>query len=187
MESSGEAHVAWPLRWRVGLLAVLLVLAACGEHAGRVQPGIGAQLPAVVLTSLTGEAPTSTEALRGTALVINFWATWCGPCRSEMPSLERLSYRLAAHGVRVIGVAVDHDVNLVREFVRTHKLTFSIYVDRDNKAFQSVLRVRALPETVLVSSEGRIAARIAGARDWDGAEGDRLLEQAFNLRLAAGR
>ncbi|MBI5910804.1 MAG: TlpA family protein disulfide reductase [Betaproteobacteria bacterium] len=176
--------MAWPPRWRTGLLAGLLLLAACGEDVGGVQPGIGAQLPAVVLTGLIGEAPTSTDALLGTPLVINFWATWCVPCRDEMPSLERLSHRLAAHGVRVIGVTVDDDRNLAAEFVRTHRLTFRIYADADKKQFQSLLRVKSLPETVLVTAEGAIAARVVGARDWNGAEGDRLLERALNLRLA---
>lgn len=171
------------LRLRAGFLAGLLVLAACGVDPADVQPGIGAQLPAVVLTGLTDEEPTSTGALRGTALIINFWATWCVPCRSEMPSLERLSHRLAGHGVRVIGITVDHDLNLAREFARSHQLTFPIYADGDKKAFQSALRVRALPETVLVTADGAIMARITGGRDWNGAEGDRLLEQAFNLRL----
>ncbi|MBI4203776.1 MAG: TlpA family protein disulfide reductase [Betaproteobacteria bacterium] len=175
------------LRWRSAWLTVLLLLGACGADSGSIQPGIGTPLPTVMLTGLTDPTPTSTEALHSTALVITFWATWCDPCRREMPSFERLSHRLAAHGVRVIGVAVDHDLNLAREFVRTHKLTFPIYVDGDRKALQSGLRVVALPETVLVSAEGRIVARILGERDWDGAEGARVLEHAFNLRLAPGR
>ena len=165
-----------------GLLAVLLLLVSCGEDPRGIQPGVGAQLPAVVLTGLTDEAPTSTGALRGTALIINFWATWCEPCRREMPSLERLSHRLAAHGVRVIGVSVDADLNLAREFVRAHQLTFPIYADGEKKAFQSALRVQALPQTVLVSADGTIAARITGTRDWDGAGAERLVEQALNLR-----
>jgi len=143
-------------------------------------------LPAVVLTGLTDEAPTSSGALRGTALIINFWATWCEPCRREMPSLERLSHRLAARGVRVIGVSVDADRNLAREFVRAHQLTFSIYADGDKKTFQSALQVKALPQTVLVTADGTIAARIMGVRDWDGAEGERVLEQALSLRRRAG-
>jgi len=174
------------LRWRSAWLTVLLLLAACGTDSGSIQPGIGAPLPTVALTGLTDETPTSTDALRGAPLVITFWATWCHPCRREMPGFERLSNRLAAHGVRVIGVTVDHDLNLAREFVRGHKLTFPIYVDGDRKALQSGLRVVALPETVLVSAEGRIVARILGERDWDGAEGDKLLDRAFNLRLAPG-
>ena len=87
----------------------------------------------------------------------------------------------------MIGITVDHDPNLAREFVRALGLTFPVYVEGDKKALQSALHVKALPETVLVSAEGTIVARISGTRDWDGAEGIRLLEQAFNLRPPAVR
>jgi thiol-disulfide isomerase/thioredoxin len=175
---------AWS-RWRPGLLAVLLLLSASGQDSWSVQPGPGARLPNVVLNGLTAEAATTTEALRGTPLIINFWATWCRPCRDEMTSLERLSRRLPAHAARVIGVTVDRDLNLAAEFVRTRRLTFPIYADGDKKQLQSSLQVRSLPETVLVTAEGAIAARIVGARDWNGAESGRLLERALGLRLAA--
>lgn len=175
------------LRGRKALLAILLVLAACGESSGHAQSGLGAQLPAVALIGLRDGVPTSTSDLRGTSLVINFWATWCRPCRDEMPALERLSHRLSAHGVQVIGITLDQDLNLAREFVRDRELTFPIYADADKKALQSTLRIGALPETILLTPDGAIAARILGARDWNSAEGDRLLEQALNLRLAFGR
>ncbi len=182
--SGSEWFMVSPPLWRTGLFAALFLLVACGQDSTGVQPGIGARLPSVVLTGLMGKAPTSTDALLGTPLIINFWATWCGPCRDEMPSLERLSRRIAAHGVRVIGVTVDDDRNLAAEFVRTRRLTFPIYSDGDKRQLQSLLRVKSLPETVLVTAEGAIAARIAGARDWNGAEGDRMLERELNLRLA---
>lgn len=181
-----KPFAGWRLFLGAGLLAGLLSLAACSPDSGRVRPAAGALLPAVELTGLTDEGTASTEALRGHALVINFWATWCAPCRSEMQSLEHLSRRLAAHGVRVIGVTVDRDLNLAREFVRSQKLTFSNYADGELQAFQSSLGVKVLPETVLVTAEGAIAARIAGAREWNGSEGRRLLERAFNLRLVSG-
>jgi len=185
MKSSGEWLMAARSRWRPGLLAALFLLAACGQDSRSVQPGLGAGFPSAALTGLTVEAATSTDALRGTPLIINFWATWCGPCRDEMTSLERLSHRLPAHAARVIGVTVDNDLNLAAEFVRTRRLTFPIYADGDKKQLQSALQVRSLPETVLVTAEGAIAARIVGARDWNGAESDRLLERALGLRLAA--
>ncbi len=161
------------------VLAGALLLAACGEKNPQVRLETGAPLPVVALAGLNGETATSTQALRGTALVINFWATWCGPCRDEMPGLERLSRRLAAHGVQVIGVTVDSDLNLAREFVGVHEITFPNYADGERKLFQTALFVRTLPETVLVTADGTIATRILGARDWDGAEGERLLAQAF--------
>lgn len=174
------------LRLRTALtLAVLLLLGACGAGPVEERRGVGMPLPPSVLTGLAGEATVSTDALRGTSLVINFWATWCSPCRREMPSLERLSRRLAAHGVRVVGVTVDNDLNLAREFVHARGLTFPMYADGEGKPLQSALQVRALPETVLVSPDGTVIARIAGARDWDGVEGVQLVERAFKLRLAA--
>jgi thiol-disulfide isomerase/thioredoxin len=184
---NGEWFMARLACWRTGLLAAVLLLAACGHDSGGAAPAIGARLPRVALTGLVGEAPTSTDDLRGTPLVINFWATWCLPCRDEMPALERLSHRLAANGVRVIGVAVDNDRYLAAEFVRSHRLTFPIYADSDTKQFQTLLGVKSLPETVLVSADGAIAARIVGARDWNGAEGARLLERALAVRLAPAR
>jgi hypothetical protein len=80
---------------------------------------------------------------------------------------------------------VDNDLKLAAEFVRSRGLTFPIYADGDGKQFQSSLRVKSLPETVLVTADGAIAARIVGARDWNGAEGDRLLERALDLRFAS--
>jgi thiol-disulfide isomerase/thioredoxin len=147
---------------------------------------LGARLPTVALTGLTAEAATSTDALRGTPLIINFWATWCGPCRDEMNSLEQLAHRIPTHSVRVIGVSVDRDLNLAAEFVRARRLSFPNYADADKQPLQSSLRIKSLPETVLVTAEGAIAARVVGARDWNGAESARLLERVLGLRLAPG-
>jgi thiol-disulfide isomerase/thioredoxin len=166
-------------------LLALLLLAACGGERSNLPPGVGARLPMVVLEGLGEEAPVSMDAMRGVPLIINFWATWCAPCRSEMTSLQRLSHRLAGHGVRVIGVTVDPDVNLAREFIRSHALTFPMYLDGRGKSLQWTLRVRALPETILVARDGRIAARIVGARDWESAESARVLEWALGVRPGA--
>ena len=185
MNIGADRTMAWLSLWRPGLLAALLLLAACGRDPRSAQPGQGARLPNVALSGLNGAAPTSTEALRGAPLIINFWATWCVPCRDEMNSLERLSHRLPADAARLIGVSVDVDLNLAAEFVHTRKLTFPIYADGDAKLLQSALQIRSLPETVLVTADGAIAARIVGARDWNGAESDRLLQRALGLRLAA--
>lgn len=186
MKCSREWFMATRSQWRPRLLAALFLLAACGQDSSSARPGSIANLPDVALVGLTAEAATSTGAMRGTPLIINFWATWCGPCRNEMTSLERLSHRLPVHAARVIGITVDSDMNLAAEFVRSRRLTFPMYADGDRKQLQSSLQVRSLPETVLITADGAIAARIVGARDWNGAESGRLLEHALGLRLAAG-
>lgn len=183
----GVRVMAVPSRWRAGLLAVLILLSGCGRESGGVTPQAGAQMPSVALTRLAGGESTSTDAFLGRPLVVNFWATWCQPCRDEMPSLERLSRRLASRGIQVIGVTVDNDRYLATEFVRSHGLTFPVYADGEKKQFQSSLRVVSLPETVLVTARGVIAARIVGARDWDSIESNRQLERALDEQHAARR
>jgi thiol-disulfide isomerase/thioredoxin len=142
-------------------------------------------MPRVALKGLEHEPAVTTDALVGGALVINFWASWCVPCRSEMPALQRLSRRTGPQAARVVGVSVDSDLNLAREFVRAYGLTFPNYADGADKALQRALGVKALPATVLVTADGRIAARIVGARAWDEEEGARLLQRAFGNDGAA--
>ncbi|MBK5104982.1 MAG: TlpA family protein disulfide reductase, partial [Burkholderiales bacterium] len=156
------------------MLAALLLLALFIPQSRDAETATGAELPSVALSGLSGESPTSTDAMRGAPLIINFWATWCGPCREEMQSLELLSHRLSGSGVRVIGIATDRDLNLAAEFVRERRLTFPMYADGPARQLQSMLRVRSLPETLLVSADGVILARILGARDWNGIKSDRL-------------
>jgi len=179
--------MAVPSSWRAGLLALVILLSGCGRESSGVTPQIGARMPSVALTRLAGGDSTSTDAFLGRPLVVNFWATWCQPCRDEMPSLERLSHRLASRGVQVIGVTVDNDRYLATEFIRSYGLTFPVYTDGEKKQLQSALRVGSLPETVLVTARGVIAARIVGARDWDSTESNRQLERALDEQLAVRR
>jgi thiol-disulfide isomerase/thioredoxin len=166
-------------------VALLLgALIACGE---RDAPGSkpAAVFPAARLSSLTGGDALPPEAQRGTALVINFWATWCEPCRKEMPSLERLHQQADAAKLRVIGVSVDNDLNLAREFLLQQRLTFPHYTDSAQKLARDLLKIQAFPATFVVAADGSVKAQITGARDWSSAETLRLLEQALDTNLAA--
>jgi len=164
------------------MLAALLLTALFIPQSRKAEPAAVVQLPSVALYGLGGESPTSTGALRGAPLIINFWATWCGPCRGEMQSLERLSRRLSGRGVRLIGIDADSDLNLAAEFVREHRLSFPMYADGPNGQLQSMLQVRSLPETLLVNADGVILARIVGARDWNGIESGRLVLHTLGLQ-----
>jgi cytochrome c biogenesis protein CcmG, thiol:disulfide interchange protein DsbE len=101
-------------------------------------------------------------------VLINVWATWCEPCRREMASLERLHRGLGGSGIRIIGVSVDRDVNLAREYVRGQGLTFPNLSDPDQALVRDRLAVTKLPTTVAIGSDGRVRWREVGARDWDG-------------------
>ena len=106
--------------------------------------------------------------LRGKVVVVNFWATWCPPCRREMPSLERLSQILKDDGFAILAVNVAEDLDTVFSFTGTLDPipTFPILFDRDSRVLKSY-PVRGLPTTFIVDRQGRIAYRAVGGREFD--------------------
>lgn len=116
-----------------------------------------------------GEGQQRTVAdFRGRFVLLNAWATWCTPCREEMPSLDRLEAKLGGPDFHVLALSVDTGgAETVRKFYAELGLrTLGIYVDRTLKA-NSALRILGLPSTVLLNREGREIARYVGAAEWD--------------------
>lgn len=124
----------------------------------------------------------SLEAHRGQVVVLNFWATWCVPCREELPALERLWRLRRDRGLAVIAVAIGEEAAAVRRFVDRLRPapTFPIGLDRD-KSVARAWKVRGLPTTVLVGRDGRAAFAAAGAVAFDSPATLELLD-----RLGAG-
>ncbi len=142
------------------------VLSACGRPEEPRHPLEGMAFPALALRGLDGEA-RSTGLLAGQPLVFNFWASWCPPCRGEMPDLDALGRRFVGRGLRVIGVAVDDDLNLVREFILQRQIGFEIWSDPGIRICRAPLGVQGIPSTYLVSRHGRIGRVVTGERRWD--------------------
>jgi thiol-disulfide isomerase/thioredoxin len=148
------------MRWiGVGLLALA---AACAR--GDAVPGVGDPFTPHAFMRL--DAPGSITVPGPGLIVLNVWATWCGPCRREMASLERLHGRLAAHGVRVIGISVDEDLNLAREFVRREGLTFPNGVESAHALAAGAAHVTRFPTTFVIDRAGIVRWREERARDW---------------------
>ncbi|HEX6558402.1 MAG TPA: TlpA disulfide reductase family protein [Longimicrobiales bacterium] len=154
-------------------LAGLLVLA--WTQRDRFMPiDVGARVPDYSATTLNGES-FSLAAERGKVVVLNVWATWCLPCRREMPALERLHETLATRGLDVIGVSSDPETGStggfgekssdVRAFVKAYGITFRIIHDPAHTVEQLFL-VQGLPTTLVVNKQGRIVAKVMGAREW---------------------
>ncbi len=160
------------------------LLTACGEKP-RAQP-----FPVLPLPPLDGAGATL-DALRGASrggfLLINYWATWCAPCREEMPSLERLSRKLPGE-VRLAAVTVDDDLNLAREWLRKLGITFATFADPGMRVSRGPLRLDALPETFLVAPDGLILERTRGARQWDAAAAyDAILDSLARWKESVGK
>lgn len=112
---------------------------------------------------------------RGKAVMINFWATWCPPCREEMPAMERLYRRHRERGFVLLAVSVDTDASLVRPFLEQHKLTFPVTLDA-KMDLANTYGVRALPSSFLVDRHGYLAALALGPRAWDTRAAHALVE-----------
>ena len=128
-----------------------------------------------LLPDLDGKIPPF-SVYSGTALVVNVWASWCPPCVIEMPSLQKLGALFNPRDLRVIGVSVDSDLNLVREFLIRTKLSFPILLDQGNK----ILRVPIFPSTFLLRRDHTIAKIIVGEQDW---ASEKLVDEVEKLLL----
>lgn len=168
--------------------AAAALLPACSDHIDPIPtagPAQGDRFPDIALPDLDGRvAPFSAYA--NVALIINFWATWCEPCRREMPGLEKLSSLFRPEDLRVIGITVDNDANLAREFGMRLKLTFPLLSDNNQALTNSVLRITGFPTTYLLKRDHSIAGIIVGAREWAEPKMiDEIEQQLAVRRLAA--
>lgn len=120
--------------------------------------------------------------LRGKPLIINVWASWCGPCRAEMGSLERLSRRYGGKQFNIIGVSTDDHVNAAAAFLRQANVTFDNYHDR-NLLLESMLGANTIPLTVLIDAQGRVLRKVRGSKEWDSPEALELIGRTFRKKL----
>ena len=171
------------------LVAVLgagaLVLMAWAGR-GRFQPvGLGTDAPAFTISDLQG-TPVSLEDHRGRVVLINIWATWCGPCIVEMPSMQRLYEQLDGQPFDILAVSVDAALgepdeagNIggdVARFAQEHGLTFQILQDASGRIRQTY-RTTGVPESFLIGKDGVIYKKIAGATEWDSPENLELIQR----------
>lgn len=166
------------------LVGALLALAGCdsGTPSAPSGPRVGDPVPAFEYPGVDRESVAIAD-YRGKALVINFWGTWCPPCREEMPSLQRLDDLIAARGGAVLGVSADSDVNLVREFLLQFGVRFPNGIDPKGEKSRELFGVTGYPTTLLVRADGIVAEVVIGPRNWD--EPSEFARLAELLRLRA--
>ena len=152
---------------RTVALLIASWLVACSEpQPPQLKVALGQSFPKLELHDLQGR-PYTLDAATGKLLVLNFWATWCAPCRQEMPSLDRLSGLVDPDKVLVMGVSVDNDDHLVREFLIERHIFFHNLLDLDMRQSAKHVGIRAFPSTFFISPQGRLLKVAEGAREWD--------------------
>lgn len=165
---------AW---WRYAVWCLgLVLLGACGKATGPapVQLVEGKAFPTFMLDFIAS-AEEANRTLQGKTLILNIWATWCSPCRREMPDLERLSQSLDPTRFVVIGLSTDRDALLASEFLAQHRITFTNLFDPDGKVSRQ-LGLRVYPETFVIAPNRTLLRRLTGLHEWNNPEMIGLLE-----------
>ncbi|MGH7325611.1 MAG: peroxiredoxin family protein [Candidatus Rokuibacteriota bacterium] len=163
------------------LLAFLLALPSPGLggdafHAlDLIRPSRPTAAADFTVPGLTGQ-PLRLNDFKGRVVFLNFWATWCPPCKEEMPSMERLYRRYKDKGFTILAISIDRGgVGPVAAFAKSFGLTFPIGIDPD-LTVANQYALRGLPATFLIDGKGTIAALALGARDWDGKTAHAVIE-----------
>jgi peroxiredoxin len=158
-------------------LAIAGIVVAIGVGLFFVSRQLGAELfplrigsAAPDFRAATMAADSTTKGIddyRGEVVLLNIWATWCLPCRVEMPSMERVAQQLGPRGLRVVAVSVDlaGSRDRITAFAKELGLTFEILHDARGK-IQSQYQTTGVPETFIIGRDGRLRRRIIGADDW---------------------
>lgn len=120
---------------------------------------------------------------RGQVVIVNFWATWCPPCREEMPSMQRAWERLKNQDIVILAIDVGEDEDTIFTFTADYPVEFPLLMDLDSSVIQS-WPVRGLPTTFVIDPQGRMVYRAIGTRDW---EDPALLEALRKLREPRNR
>lgn len=198
-ESKSTLRPEWTPQWP----GALLRLAATDQHHRQLRPilvmlllccpttlqtvhaaavgdvQVGQTLPDATMRGLNGPARNLAE-FRGKRLIINVWASWCGPCRAEMASLERLAWRDDAD-FNIIGISTDDYPDRARAFLQASNATISHFIDFQLH-LERMLGASRLPLTLLVDADGKVKAKVYGAKQWDGPQALKLISEAFVLR-----
>ena len=165
------------------LIITFIFIASC-HHAysvdifaktGVIRPRVRKEAPDFKLQDIKGKIfQLSTH--RGDLILLNFWATWCAPCREEMPALEKLWRELRSRGLLIVAISVDISSGEVKKFVKKYNISYPVLIDKRGR-IRKLYEIRVLPTTYIIGRDGKFTGKILGARDWAGDEIKRLLKE----------
>ena len=149
------------------LLALAAAVFTAAAGAAELERWKGGAAPALDLPDLQARAHRLAD-YRGKVVLVNFWATWCEPCRDEMPSIERLRQSLRGKPFEVLAVNVGEPASRIESFREKLPMSFTLLLDRDTKTAKA-WKARILPASFLIGRDGRVRYVHYGEIDWSGA------------------
>jgi peroxiredoxin len=173
-------RTAWQVTTIAAALGLLLVGKAADAREHLLEAMGMAKVPPKAAPDFT--LPTadgqqvSLQQYRGKVVFLNFWATWCIPCREEMPALERLHQTYQTQDLAIISIDLKESADQVKVFFQKHSLSFPALLDQNGSVFRDYL-VAGMPTTYLIGRDGTMLARGVGGRDWTRAEALQLIQE----------
>ena len=166
---SAQRHALATMIIRYLLLALCcLMLGTFAAHGGELKPWTGGATPPLALKDPAGKAH-DLAAYRGKVVLVNFWATWCAPCRAEMPSMQALRQRLADKGFEVLAVNLMESEEKIAAFRESELIDLPVLMDRDGAAARR-WNVRMLPVSFVIDRRGAIRYQLIGEANWTGSK-----------------
>ncbi|MBI5110026.1 MAG: TlpA family protein disulfide reductase [Rhodocyclales bacterium] len=164
----------------VTLLAGLLLGLAPPVTATPGEVPVGGTLREARLNGLT-VPPAKLSSFRGKPLIINVWASWCGPCRAEMASLDKLAKRYKGKPFKVIGISTDDYPEKAYDFLERTGIGFENFIDA-RLELENMLGANRLPLTLLIDAQGKVLVKHYGAKDWDSLETRQMIARTFGTQ-----
>lgn len=152
-----------------------MITATPGEVA------IGGYIREVTLDGLNGPAKKFSD-FKGKPLIINIWASWCGPCQAEMGSLERLAQRYNGKEFNIIGISTDDYRIKAEAFIKQTEISFENFLDH-KLLLENMLGANTIPLTILVDADGRVLQKVRGPREWDSPQIINAIGDVFHIKL----
>ena len=148
---------------------------------GVVSPKNEKIAPNFTLETVTGEK-ISLKDFKGKTVLLNFWATWCQPCKKELPSMQRIYEELSSEGVEVVAISIDRNKKeRVKQYIKNHNLTFPILLDPGQKVRKDYF-ILGLPTSYLIGIDGKLKGFISGAREWDSNASKEMFSTLMHLQ-----
>jgi thiol-disulfide isomerase/thioredoxin len=166
------------------IFLILFCLSGTFAPAFASTPGeveVGGTLREATLHGLAGKSRKLSE-FHGKPLIINVWASWCGPCREEMGSLDRLARKYGGKKFQIIGISTDDDRNAAATYIKQAGVSFETFID-SNVLLENMLGANTIPLTLLVDAHGRVLRKVRGSHEWDSPEFLGFIGETFGIGM----